>query len=59
MTNGCCPTCGAVTSTPLYRCRCASDESKQAAVCRPMVDSAKLTREGLERLNEVLREAAP
>ena len=47
MTEGVCPTCGGLTSTPMYRCRCAADE-------RPMV-SPDLTQDELRQLRDLLR----
>ncbi len=73
MTDGICPNCGGLTSTPMYRCRCASDlpvvAASETAICedgmcwpvdnRPLVEAGKLTRGQLEQLNDLLNEGAP
>jgi hypothetical protein len=70
MTEGACPTCGAVSSTPMYSCRCgtlsatAGPVDCQDGICRPrakkpFVDLSRFTREQLGDLRELLKEGAP
>lgn len=71
--NGICLTCGGLTSTPMYRCRCTSDHPVQASgnevvmVCKDgvrkphlkLAAKVELSREELQRLHDLLVEVAP